>query len=216
MSFTIPLHVAAEAGGANTYHVTTIEGVTLVFGNVPLSEATRLMQNRPETHVNDMRLANYAGATFAMGDREDCRRVQRERLVPACDALRRQHKAATARGLPASACEWLIDGERGISSDTMFSRFAGFSVMKPDFDEDTPQDPDDFNRCRLLLEAVPEFAARIDELRTISPVWDRLVSAWETLCATMDEEAPRWREGEGEAPKTYDLLREINAAEVNP
>lgn len=88
--------------------------------------------------------------------------------------------------------------------------------MQDDRESDTPHDADDFYRCRRLLEQVPEFAARIDELRSISPAWDRIVSQWGALCTLMDSEVPRWREGKGDAPKTYDLLREINGDEVQP
>lgn len=104
--------------------------------------------------------------------------------------------------IPDSAIEWLRRGERGVSSEAIFSHLTGVPIgarwMHP------PSDPDDLRRCRLLLAQVPEFAARIGEMAGVSDQWARLVARWDELCALMDEEAPGMR---GAAPRTFDLMQ---------
>lgn len=207
MSFGVSVNVGDDGNG---YRVTSIAGVKFVFGKVPIMDMAALMKGMPKKAVTDIGLSRYAGAAAAMGLPADCERVRRERLVPIGQVVHHEYNMAKKLRLPDSACRWLIGFDRGTSSDTMFSHLAGFSVMQDGFVGDTPRDAGDFCRCRRLLEQVPEFAARIDELRSISPAWDRIVSQWDALCTLMDTEAPHWRDGKGKAPKTSDRLYEIN------
>jgi len=111
--------------------------------------------------------------------------------------------------LSEQAISWLANGERGTSSNTICSHLSGMDCVGK-WGGSHPLDPDDFRRCRLLLNQVPEFHARIGELRKISPVWDRLVSNWADLCDMMDSEFPAWREGgRGSCPKTFKLMQEL-------
>jgi hypothetical protein len=111
--------------------------------------------------------------------------------------------------LSAQAIAWLANGERGTSSNTIFTHLSGMDCVGR-WGGSHPLDPGDFRRCRLLLDQVPEFQARINELRTISPVWDRLVSSWMLLCDTMDAEFSTWREaGRGSCPKTFKFMQEL-------
>lgn len=110
--------------------------------------------------------------------------------------------------LPAGAADWLRSGERGISSEAIFSHLTGIPVsgrwgLQP------PSDPDDLRRCRLLLEAVPAFAAELHRMAEVSEEWAALVARWDELCATMDREAPEWRAGMGRAPETYAIMRAL-------
>lgn len=43
-----------------------------------------------------------------------------------------------------------------------------------------PHDPDDLNRCLLLLNLIPEWAPRIREMAQHSQEWAALVSSWES------------------------------------
>jgi len=108
--------------------------------------------------------------------------------------------------LPAGASDWLRTGERGISSEAIFSHLTGIPVcghwgLRP------PADPDDLRRCRLLLEAVPAFAAELHRMAEVSEEWAALVERWDKICATMDREVPEWRERRGSAPETYAIMR---------
>lgn len=103
--------------------------------------------------------------------------------------------------------QWLEHGERGSSSDTMFARLGGISTAGCDLCH--PLDPADLRRCRMLLEVVPEFGARISEMADVSDVWAALVNVWGTLCATMDDECPKWRDGIGTCAATMEFMQEI-------
>ena len=105
---------------------------------------------------------------------------------------------------------WLAAGERGISSDTIVQTLTGIPALGG-WRASHPHDPADLRRCVLLLESCPELAARFDEMRRVSPEWERLFDAWPELVATMDAEAPGWREpkARGRAPRTYDRMQRI-------
>lgn len=111
-------------------------------------------------------------------------------------------------GLPAGAAEWLLQGERGISSETIFSHLTGIPLtrhgqMWP------PADAHDLARCRRLLDQVPKFRAALPRMAELGDRWAALIARWDEVCALMDEEAPDWRRGNGTAPRTNDLLFRI-------
>lgn len=72
---------------------------------------------------------------------------------------------------------WIEHGEIGLSSRTIWTRLTG----RPVFEVNHPHDPDDFERCHKLLEAVPEWKTQLDKLRTLSPQWNNLVEKWHVL-----------------------------------
>ena len=114
--------------------------------------------------------------------------------------------------LSAAAIQWLANGERGLSSEQMFEHLSGVQALSGNWRKwapHYPSDPDDLNRCRKLLEAVPEL--QIQRMADCSPVWAELVGRWDELCSLMDAEAPNWRNGTGSAPKTYALMGELIA-----
>lgn len=84
-------------------------------------------------------------------------------------------------------CNWWINhGEHGISSMTMFNHLSDH--IKIDCPrENIPCDPDDFRRCHLLLEAVPQFRTKLHRLKEI-PMWSNLVQNWDILTAMLEEQ----------------------------
>jgi hypothetical protein len=113
--------------------------------------------------------------------------------------------------LSAPAIAWLAGGERGTSSNTIFTRLVGFDALAGG-SERHPRDPDDLRRCRLLLEQVPEVQGNFASMAEASPHWRALVGAWDEICGLMDEECPRWREAEGVASNTHDRMRSLYAS----
>jgi len=97
--------------------------------------------------------------------------------------------------IPQTALHWLRTGERGISSEAIFSHLTGIRVLNPRWEFDGPHDFQDFRRCELLLEAVPEFRERFGEMKTVSPYWARLVDEWPNLVRELDA-VPDWRAGQ--------------------
>lgn len=101
---------------------------------------------------------------------------------------------------------WLARGERGLSSNTLFSKLTGVDTRPQRWSSREnfhPWDPEDLGRCRKLLEACPELKSKLTLMADVSSAWAVLVEAWDELCTMMDEEAPRWREAVGTTPKTY-------------
>lgn len=118
---------------------------------------------------------------------------------------RRATRARERYSLPRGAAEWLRTGERGISSEAIFSHLTGIPIGGHRLDP--PSDPSDLRRCRLLLHAVPAFRARLRKMAEISPAWAALVARWDELCALMDAETPGMS---GRAPKTFALMQRLN------
>ncbi len=116
---------------------------------------------------------------------------------------------STTYTLPDGAGAWLSHGERGLSSEAIFSHLTGLAINGQRRGGSTPHDPDDLRRCRLLIEQVPAFRSDLHRMAEVSKRWGALVERWDELCALMDSESPNWRTGYGPAPKTFELMRRI-------
>jgi hypothetical protein len=190
-----------------SYTVTQRDGCTLMFGQIPVTAFIALHKAASNGQVVSPHLARLAKATFAYGPPGDVAALIRK--------LTHEHTvgyASASGSLSPPAVKWLAVGEHGTSSATMFWKFTGIRapyVENEDAPRHHPHDVDDFRRCRLLLEQVPGFVHQLDRMRAVSPVWDRLVSAWPELCALMDAEAPHWRDGAGSAELTHERIIEI-------
>lgn len=101
------------------------------------------------------------------------------------------------------AAFWFRNGERGASSEAMF-----FCLMDKPGRKDHPYDPDDFSRCYKLLQAVPEWKSELHKLKTLSPVWDKLVDNWEILTRMFEEnERTKWKNHKNVG--MYDLMKAL-------
>jgi len=79
------------------------------------------------------------------------------------------------------------------------------------FDMGYPHDPDDLNRCLILLDAVPEFKPRMKELSSLSDEWSRLVCCWGDIEKSfISEVGLNWSKGHS-APRTHELMRDAIA-----
>ncbi|WP_321967129.1 hypothetical protein [Burkholderia cepacia] len=117
-------------------------------------------------------------------------------------------KSSRLKNLSDAAIQWLANGERGISSETMFTKLTGVKCLKRG-EMSHPLDPSDFRRCRLLLDACPQLRDKLPKMRKLSPAWRALVRHWAELEALMDEEIPRWRKSSGSAPRTHQRMTVI-------
>ena len=110
--------------------------------------------------------------------------------------------------------QWLANGERGTSSERIAEVMTGMAVVNPLLRgfSTHPHDPADLRRCLLLLDLMPEWEARMQEMAASGPEWKALAGAWHTLKWTFLGEAPdEWRDRRCtfSAPKTYALMREL-------
>ena len=99
---------------------------------------------------------------------------------------------------------WFGTGQVGASSKAMALAASGMPN-----DGSHPYDPDDLNRCLLLLKAVPEIRQHMDKVATINGIWAKLVSRWDEVeQCFLDEVGLNWIKTH-RAPKTYKLMKAI-------
>lgn len=114
--------------------------------------------------------------------------IHPEMFSAICTAFTKIHKNCEKTWVEPTAPEqksekeraqwWLQNGERGTSSETIWGRMMGTIIAKR---EDIPYDSDDFSRCYKLLQAVPEWRAKMGVMRDVSENWSRLVDNWDKL-----------------------------------
>lgn len=103
-----------------------------------------------------------------------------------------------------NALWWRLYGEHGTSSKVMFNILSQKTVSEnmpltkcaiSVYDSaQHPCDPDDFSRCYKLLEAVPQWKGRLNDLKHLSPVWGKLVDNWGTLTQMYEQnQAEQWK-----------------------
>ena len=78
---------------------------------------------------------------------------------------------------------WIANGERGLSSETMWNCL----MDNTDFPISWPYDPDDFSRCYKLLQAVPEWRLKLYKLKPLSKEWNNLIENWDKLTGMFEE-----------------------------
>lgn len=100
---------------------------------------------------------------------------------------------------------WIIEGEVGTSSKTMWLALMGI-VTRPrrldSFEVGIPHDPDDFRRCLLLIEAVPEWEGQLQKVADVFPAWQPYIREWQTMKRLYQEESPY-----GKCPRLYDFMK---------
>lgn len=100
---------------------------------------------------------------------------------------------------------WLRDGEVGLSSRTIYDHMLGLKSQ----DSSYPHDPDDLNRCLLLLDLIPEWATRMGEMAFHGKEWKALSERWNEISECFIEEAGLGWAKSKRAPKTYALMKEL-------
>lgn len=188
-----------------SYTVEKIEGCTIVIGSLPITEMVALMQSGGEDDELDPGLAKIYGACMVTGSRAALDALKASDRTKALASEKAERESGDS-GISEAAKRWLENGERGLSSETMFTRFTGIEL---DGNRDAPMDGDDFRRCRLLLDQVPEFQAKLHLMKDVSKEWHGLVDCWQDLCDVMDDEAPDWRKREGTSRRLNAKMKEF-------
>ena len=102
---------------------------------------------------------------------------------------------------------WLATGRVGASSKTM--ALCAVDLPQDRWGVNYPLDPDDLNRCLLLLDAVPEIRDHMGKIADLSPTWKRLVAQWDEIEKSfLDEVGFNWCNGK-RAERTYRLMQSI-------
>ena len=112
-----------------------------------------------------------------------------------------------------NAIKWLASGERGQSSNTLFSILTGVNALTSG-GLSHPSDPDDFKRCEKLLRQCTELRADLWRMKGITPAWGPLVERWDNIVELFESEVPGVLDC-GEWPfrvpatKTYELMKSL-------
>lgn len=188
----------------NRFTVIERDNCVLIEGALPPKWISALAKMMPKAVISP-NLARMLGANFAFGLQKDV-----DALIASITPAMEKAAVSAAAGGPLSeaAARWLVSGERGISSNTIFTRLTGVDALG-DWTQDYPHDPADLRRCRLLLEQCPDLAERFSEMAKASKTWARLVRDWDLLCSMMDKELPEWRTPpkRSSCPETYKLIK---------
>lgn len=115
--------------------------------------------------------------------------------------------AAGSAALSDDVMHWLSFGWRGISSETMVAHFEGLPPkLLTRFGPSHPHDNSDFGRCVALLDAVPRYRERLDELRALGGPWPGLVNNWQRFEGLLQ----RQQEGDKAAGRElYDSMKAL-------
>jgi hypothetical protein len=102
--------------------------------------------------------------------------------------------------------EWIINGETGISSRTMWAALNGGFPEPPriSFHSNIPHDPADFRRCKQFVEQCRIDKDQLQKIKKQIPWWGPFIDAWDELVALYEEERPS-----GKAPRLYARMQEL-------
>lgn len=99
--------------------------------------------------------------------------------------------------------EWIVGDDTGVSSKTIWSVMMG---AKNSEYTDIPHDPSDFGRCYRLLELVPMWKGRLQEVADKYPKWQPMVDVWDELSDLYEQELSNNKDC---APKLYQRMKVI-------
>lgn len=109
--------------------------------------------------------------------------------------------------------EWIIKGEVGVSSQTIWAVMMGVEKVTrqcDDFNYDIPHDMDDFSRCIKLMNLFPEWYDRINEVSHIFPKWIPIIREWGKLDSFYNTIVGMKVSGDDRQPKQSRKYKEYN------
>jgi hypothetical protein len=159
--------------------------------NQPMKKKRHEFTLTVETHLSRRSAWLAVLAAFAKRDPDDCR-----------FKLRQQRPVKESNAAALGVARWLASERVGASSIALAAATLGAAEKGASY----PHDPDDLNRCLILIEKCPEARAAVDELAKVSLQWARLAPVWDRITATFIEEVGlRWKKGRC-ADRTYKMM----------
>lgn len=200
----VPHLQASVAATPAKFSIEVVHDCRIVYGCVPLSQMAMLMHGMSKHALMDITTADRIGASMVIGEPENLEKLRAANLPPS-ERRREEFRAALGLNLP-SVAQWLLEGERGRSSNAMCKRMYG---VPQSAGTDHPHDPSDLLRCLRFLDATDSHA-KVALMADVSPGWAALVPEWDALAALVREEF-----GAGNsAPKTYAAMQSCLGARV--
>lgn len=175
------------------------------------------LKNMTDVELAGMLVSSVTGESLSA---EEARRALREhlanghKLLPldkSCEGFDSAgggcpgHVKAKHVPVAERANQWIVGQDTGMSSIAMWAHMQG--VRK--FDRSAPLDPSDLGRCLRLLELIPEWRPRVQELASLGPRWAALTTHWKELEELLAGEVGiDWKKGRT-APLTFARMNEI-------
>ena len=100
--------------------------------------------------------------------------------------------------------QWIVTGEVGTSSRTIWAVMMGVAGYGGDFN--VPHDPDDFRRCYLLLKEFPVWREQLHFVSEKFKKWIPFVREWDKLTEMFEKAL---ESGTGKAPEMFELMQEL-------
>ena len=119
---------------------------------------------------------------------------------PSCDDY---HRSQVTKQRTMRPEEWILSNDTGTSSKAIWAVMMGVGTDK-EFDNGTPSDPSDFGRCYRLLEAFPDWKARLNEVAARYPRWKAMISSWEECERLYLRDLPT-----GKCSELYELMKKL-------
>ena len=178
-------------------------------GGIPMNALAEVAKLHRKDSFMDTNLARILDASVVVGSTADLERLWKDPDVLAAGRLKEERLPSH---LPAEARRWLVWGEQGTSSLAAFQALSGYRIPGRREDASAPSDLGDLRRCLLMVEAIPGYRGRVPELAALSSQWKALAEGWDALEASLEAEAPRWRDkGRWDAPETQRLFHAVLA-----
>ena len=117
-----------------------------------------------------------------------------------------QYKVSSRFFIPESAQEWLLKGDRGISSETIFGVITGLRIEESQY---PPADPGDFYRCYKLIKAVPEWKSELHKVAKLSKTWKNVIDNWDKLSELLEEQIDWRNKGISASNGMYDFMKQL-------
>lgn len=111
------------------------------------------------------------------------------------------------KSIAERASAWMLNGRVGMSARTIYGHMMGIDSERHSY----PHDPDDLNRCLLLLELIPEWRSRMQEMAVYGKQWAGLAKNWSEITGCFfNEVGLDWCHGKRKrATETYALMKKV-------
>jgi len=163
-----------------------IDGCVIIYNPMPLSMMQAASKLAGKKAVMDIGFGQRIGA-MVIGTPSNLKKL-RTRKFKYCESYLRDAEAASQAGKKELA-HWILEGDRGTSSNVLANAIFGIPSVKPSDNPSTPSDADDFNRCVKMLGSTGVGKDHaLAAMRTISPSWARITNMYDDLLAALEHD----------------------------
>ncbi len=188
------------------YTISYMHGCRIVTGSVPLNDMEMLTHGFSKKAVMSPHIADKIGAAFVIGELENIKKMEASEL-PLSSKRTAEKQAALKNNLPDKVLNWIVNGERGNSSNTICQAIYGIPDPQERVYTEYPFDIADLRRCMLFLETLDYDGKQLfEKVADLSPEWNRLYKSWNEISDCYYFETDNHY---GYAPKTHDLMKKV-------